>query len=110
MSLEPIIIGALLIVITSGAITVRRMEKSEWNGGISAKSGEPWISTDIASEGSRYYTDGEGNSCWISYNVDKGGYGQSNVTQIRNPYQCRCRDIGSVSDQRDRVRSGRDDN
>lgn len=110
MPIDLYIGGALLLVIAIGALTVRRLEKKEWNNGICAKSNRPWISTDMASDGSRYYTDGVGNSCWISYNVDKKAHEQPYLGQLRNPYQRGCSNSGSVSNQCSCVRSRRNDN
>lgn len=64
--------GWVFIAISMGMIYyVRHSEQRIWNGGICAKSGQPWISFGFDSEGNRGYEDGEGNTCWISYDVDR---------------------------------------
>jgi hypothetical protein len=52
-----------------GGLWCRSKEKKAWNNGISP-NGKPWKCHDIASDGSRGYTDGQ-YYIWISYRVDK---------------------------------------
>lgn len=56
-----------LIVIVWLAIN---SEYKEWNNGVCKKSCKPWKHFDNDSQGGRGYTDGQGNYCWISYNID----------------------------------------
>ena len=43
-----------------------RSEKREWNNGICAKNGLPWVGFDVDSHGGRGYSAGD-EVCWISY-------------------------------------------
>lgn len=56
----------LLAVMLFGGLFSYRTEKKLWNNGISAKSGIPWKSFDMNSQGGRGYTDGI-DYIWISY-------------------------------------------
>jgi hypothetical protein len=61
----------LILVMLIGAAWAWRSEAKEWNGGICAKSGKPWINFDVDSHGSRGYKDGEGHYMWASWPVDR---------------------------------------
>lgn len=63
------VFASLLVV--AAIIVGYRYEKRQWNNGICAASGLPWVRFDIDSQGGRGYTDGQGNYCWISWPVDK---------------------------------------
>ena len=66
-----IIVAISIVVMIIGVIWKRRDEKREWNNGICSESGKPWRLFYSDSQGGRGYTDDEGNSCWITYNIDK---------------------------------------
>jgi hypothetical protein len=60
MSSSIFIIFALLMI--TGLISEIRI----WNNGICKKTGEPWVSFDVDSQGGRGYSSGD-QTCWISY-------------------------------------------
>lgn len=62
---------ALLVALVVGAVVVYRLERREWNGGVSP-TGEPWRHFDTDSYGSRGYKNSAGDVCWISWrSVDR---------------------------------------
>lgn len=62
-----------LIFVIAATIWLRKKEKKEWNNGVCAESGKPWILFDETRHIGRGYTDNCGNYIWISYKVDKRG-------------------------------------
>jgi len=56
-------VGILLLV---GELIGRVIERRMWNSGCSPRTGEPWKSFDMASDGSIGFKDSEGNCIWIS--------------------------------------------
>jgi len=72
------IAGIVVFLMLCGMFWARNCEKREWNDGICAKNGLPWVRFDTDSQGGRGYRSGKdyGNPrtayyCWISYGVDK---------------------------------------
>lgn len=61
---------AILLAMIYGGMRQRAREKCEWNNGICATSGQPWIHFDCDFHGARGYEDGCGNWLWVSYRVD----------------------------------------
>ena len=74
MELLPAVI--ILVGLFGGAFIARHYEKRDWNNGFCRKTGQPWKSFDMDSQGGRGYTDGQGNYTWVSYNVDKKSVGE----------------------------------
>ena len=70
-SLALIIPAVLVPTFVIGVIACRRREKKDWNNGVCAESGLPWLHFDTDSQGGRGYKDGQGNYIWVSYRVDK---------------------------------------
>ena len=69
VGLVPGVVFFLLVLI--GSVVTRRREKKEWNNGICAESGRPWVNRDVDLQGGRLYSDMAGNDTWVSYGVDK---------------------------------------
>jgi hypothetical protein len=63
----PITILALMLI---GGIWAFNNEKKEWNNGICAQYGEPWVLFDHDSQGGRGYSCRD-RTIWISYPVDR---------------------------------------
>ena len=74
MQLTDIVICSFVFVVVVlqiiGGIMCKRMECTQWNNGICAKSGREWVCFDVDSQGGRLYKDDIGNYCTISYDVD----------------------------------------
>jgi len=71
MSEYYLIILFFILVFIFGGMIARHFEKKEWNNGVCKITYRPWKNFDMDSQGGRGYTDGCGNYCWMSYNVDK---------------------------------------
>lgn len=67
---------AFIVVLIVGVAWKRNSEKRAWNDGVCAASGKPWRCFDMDSQGGRGYTDGCGNTTWISYAVDRTANGK----------------------------------
>ena len=66
----PYIITLVVALIVSGMIWAIRSEKRDWNNGICAKYGEPWVHFDNDSQGGRGYKCRD-QYIWISWPVDR---------------------------------------
>ena len=66
-----VVTSTLILLIIYMGYRQRNNEKRTWNNGISPWSGDPWVCFDMDSSGGRLYHDKTGNSCSISYSIDK---------------------------------------
>jgi hypothetical protein len=64
--MEWLILALVVGVLLFGAWLSCSNEIDEWNEGICPESGEPWVLIDN-SEAGRLYSDGRGNTIWMSW-------------------------------------------
>jgi len=61
--------GLIFVLVAIGLVS-RQHEKIVWNKGISSASDLPWRYFDTDSSNACGYTDGVGNTCWISWHIE----------------------------------------
>ena len=66
---------ALTLVFSALLLISYLSERAIWNKGISRASGLPWHQFDTDSSNARGYTDGLGNYCWCSWNIEAANIG-----------------------------------
>lgn len=69
--MECLFVLMFVLIFDTGILFARNRESKDWNNGISPYTNKPWVSFDMDSQGGRGYRDENGNTIWISYNVDK---------------------------------------
>jgi len=76
--IELIFFGLMLLMLLgvgvgmlTNHLSTKSEQRAEWNKGVCAASGQPWVPYNIGIGDDRGYTDGAGNFIIISTNVDK---------------------------------------
>jgi len=76
----------LMLVASIGVLWAVQCERREWNNGICRKNGLPWRNFDCCTGGDRGYQAGD-ETCWISYDVDKGEI-QPEIVIVKDEQPC----------------------